>query len=94
MLGEEEGLFRDLTGHSLGLWSDGCDLAVRSGSSDDLSSGESEFLSKRNPKEDREWMRRWIMRLPKPFIGWRREGRRYRGEETIDDECNYSMLPF
>jgi hypothetical protein len=54
MLGEEEGLSGDLVGHSSGRWSDGCGLAVRSGSSDDLISSKSEFLRKRNPKEGRE----------------------------------------
>jgi hypothetical protein len=50
MLGEEEGLSRDLIGRSLGWRSDRCDWAVRSGCGDNLSSGESEFLLKRNPK--------------------------------------------
>jgi hypothetical protein len=49
ILGEEEGLSRDLTGHSSGRQSDGCGRAARSGSGDDLSSGESEFLCNRNP---------------------------------------------
>jgi hypothetical protein len=40
-----------------------------------LSSGESEFLRKRNPKKCEEWMWRQIMRLMTPFIGRRREGR-------------------
>jgi hypothetical protein len=94
MLGEKKGLFRDLTGRSLGRWSDGCGLAMRSGSNGDLSFGESELLRKRTPKEDREWMRRRIMRLPTPFIGRMREGRQYRGGETVDGDCSYSMLPF
>jgi hypothetical protein len=72
MLGEEEGLSGDLTGCSSGWRSDGCGRAVRSGGSGDLSSGESEFWRKRNPKEGREWMRRRIVRLPTPFIMWRR----------------------
>jgi hypothetical protein len=63
MLGKEEGLFRNLVGCSSGRRSDECGQAARSGSSDDLSSGESEFLCKRNPKEDRELMWRRIMRL-------------------------------
>jgi hypothetical protein len=74
MLEEEEGLSEDLTGHSSGRWSDGCGRAVRSGSDNDLSSDESEFLHKRNSKEDREWMRQRVMKLSTPFIG-RREGR-------------------
>jgi hypothetical protein len=45
---EEEGLFEDLTGHSSGRWSDRCSQAARSGGN--FSSGESEFLCKRNPK--------------------------------------------
>jgi hypothetical protein len=49
---------------------------------DDLSSGESKFLHKRKLKEGGEWMRRRIVSLPTPFIGWRREGRRCRGGET------------
>jgi hypothetical protein len=93
ILGEEEGLFGDLTGRSSGRWSDECGLAV-SGSSGDFRSGKSEFLCKRNPKEDDEWMRRWIMRLRTPFIGQSREGRRYCGGEIVDFECSYSMLPF
>jgi hypothetical protein len=54
MFEEEEGLSRDLTGRSLERWSNKCGRAARSGSSGDLSSGESKFLRKRNPKEDRE----------------------------------------
>jgi hypothetical protein len=46
MFGEEEGLFGDLTGHSLGWRSNRCGQAARSGSGGDLSSGESEFLCK------------------------------------------------
>jgi hypothetical protein len=38
------------------------------GSSGDFSFGESEFLRKRNPKEDKEWMQRRIMMLPTLFI--------------------------
>jgi hypothetical protein len=45
-----------------------------SGSGGDLSSGKSKFLRKRNPKEDGEWIRQWIMKLSAPFIGQRREG--------------------
>jgi hypothetical protein len=41
-----------------------------------------------------EWMRLRIMRLPMPFIEWRREGRRYCGGETVNDEWSYSMLLF
>jgi hypothetical protein len=51
MLGEEEGLSRDLTGRSSGRRSDGCGWEARSGGGSNLSSGESEFLHKRNPKE-------------------------------------------
>jgi hypothetical protein len=94
MLGEEEGLFENLTGRSSGRQSDECGRAVRCGSGVDLSSDESGFLRKRNQKEVREWMRCRIMRLPTPFTGRRREGRRCRGVETIDDEWSYSMLPF
>jgi hypothetical protein len=43
MLGEEEGLFRDLTSHSSGRWSDRCSQVVRSGGGGDLS-WKSEFL--------------------------------------------------
>jgi hypothetical protein len=42
----------------------------------------------------REWMWWRIMRLPMPFIEQRREERWYREGETVDDEWNYSMLPF
>jgi hypothetical protein len=34
------------------------------------------------------------MSLPVSFIGRRREGRRYHGEETVDVEWSYSMLLF
>jgi hypothetical protein len=34
------------------------------------------------------------MRLPVPFIGQRREGRRYHGGEMVDGEWSYSMLLF
>jgi hypothetical protein len=86
MLGEEEGLSGDLTGPSSGQQSDRCGRTVRSGSGrmvksgsgNNLSSYENELLHKRNPKEGREWMQRWIMWLPTPFIWQRREGRRYR----------------
>jgi hypothetical protein len=71
MLGEEERLYGDLIGRSSGRRSDGCGRAARSGSGGGLNSSESEFLRKRNPKEDGEWMCRWIMRFPTPFIGWR-----------------------
>jgi hypothetical protein len=91
MIGEKEGLSRDLTGRSSGRQSDGCDRAV-SGSSNSLSSNESKFLCKRNPKECGEWMWRWIMRLPIPFIGRRREGRWYHGGESVDGEWSYSMF--
>jgi hypothetical protein len=67
---------------------------ARSGGGSDLSSSESEFLHKTNSKEGREWMRQWIMRLPTYFIGQRREGKRYRGGETVDGEWSSSMLPF
>jgi hypothetical protein len=53
-LGEEEGLSRDLTGGSSGWQSDGCNRAVRSGSSDNLSSGKCELLRMRNQKEGGE----------------------------------------
>jgi hypothetical protein len=58
---------------------------ARTGSDDDLSSGQSEFLRKRNPNEGGELIRRWIMMLLVPFIGQRR-GRWYRDGETVDDE--------
>jgi hypothetical protein len=93
MLGEEEGLSRDITDHSSGWQSDGCGQAVRSGGGSDLSSGENEFLHKRNPKECEKWMWWWIVRLLVPFIGWR-EGRRCCGGETIDSEWSFLMLPF
>jgi hypothetical protein len=67
---------------------------VRSASGGDLSSDEIEFLRKRNPKKGGEWIRRQIMMLLVPFIGRKREGRRYRGRETVDDEWSYSILPF
>jgi hypothetical protein len=75
MFEEEEELSKDLTSRSLGRRSDGCGRAARSDSGGDLNSGECEFLCKKNTKKDREWIRRQIMRLPTPFIGWRREGR-------------------
>jgi hypothetical protein len=87
MLRKDEGLFEDLTGHSSRRRSDGCGQAARSGGSDDLSSGESEFLCKRNLKKCGEWMRWQLMRLLTPFIGRRREGRQYReGETVVNDE--------
>jgi hypothetical protein len=64
---------------------DGCGRAVRSGGGGDLSSSEINFLRKRNPKEDGEWMWRRIVRLLTPFTGRRREGRRCRGREMADD---------
>jgi hypothetical protein len=91
MFEEEEGLSRDLTGRSLERWSNKCGRvarsgssgrAARSGSSGDLSSGESKFLHKRNPKEDREWMWRQIMRLSSLFIGHRGE----RGDGTMEEK--------
>jgi hypothetical protein len=94
MLREEERLSEDLISRSLGRRSDGCGRAVRSGSSGDLSSGESEFLCKRNSKEDGEWMWRWIMMLPTPFTGRRREGRQYCGGKIVNGEWSYSMLLF
>jgi hypothetical protein len=67
---------------------------VRSGSGNDLSSGENEFLHKRNPKKGGEWMWWRIMRLTTTFIWQRREGIRYRGGEMVNGEWSYSMLPF
>jgi hypothetical protein len=66
MLGEEDGLFGDLTGRSSGWRSNRCGRAARSGSGSDLSSGESEFIRKINVKEDGEWMWHQIMKLPAP----------------------------
>jgi hypothetical protein len=95
MLGEKEGLSGDLNSRSSGWQSDGRGRTTRrSGSDGDLSSGESELLRKRNPKEVGELIRRWIMRLSMPFIGQRREGRWYREGETVDGEWSYSMLLF
>jgi hypothetical protein len=37
---------------------------------------------------------RQIMTLLAPFTGWRSEGRRYRGGETINDKWSYSILLF
>jgi hypothetical protein len=54
MLGEEEGLFEHLTGHSLERQSDGFNRVANSGSSSDLSSDKSEFLYNRNPKKQGE----------------------------------------
>jgi hypothetical protein len=85
MLGEEEELFEDLTSHSSERRSDRYGRAARSGSGGDLSSDESEFLHKRNSKEDREWMRRRVMKLSTSFIG-RREGIWYSGGETVNGE--------
>jgi hypothetical protein len=65
MIGEEDGLFGDLT--SCRRQSDDCGWAVRSGSDGDLSSCENESLRKRNSNEGREWMWRRIMRLRTPF---------------------------
>jgi hypothetical protein len=67
MIGEEDGLFGDLTSCSSGRQSDDCGWAVRSGSDGDLSSCENESLRKRNSNEGREWMWRRIMRLRTPF---------------------------
>jgi hypothetical protein len=78
MLGEEEELFEDLTGHSSERRSDRYGRAARSGSGGDLSSDESEFLH-------REWMRRRVMKLSTSFIG-RREGIWYSGGETVNGE--------
>jgi hypothetical protein len=94
MLGEEEGLSENLTNYSSGRRSDECARVVRSGGGSNLSSGESEFLRKRNSKEGGEWMEWQIMRLPVTFIGRRREGRRYRGGEMVHDECSSSMVLF
>jgi hypothetical protein len=80
------------TSRSSGQQSDGCSQTVRSSGSN-LSYGEREFLRKRNPKEDGEWMWWWIMRLSMPFLGRRREGRRYRRKEMVNGEWSYSMLP-
>jgi hypothetical protein len=90
VLEEEEGLSGDLTGHSLGRWSNGCGRAVRSGGG----GGEREFLHKRNLKEDREWMWCQIVKLLMPFIGQRREDRQCHEGETTDSEWSSSMLPF
>jgi hypothetical protein len=54
MLEEKEGLSEDLTSRSLERQSDRCGQVMRSGSDSDLSSGQSEFLRKRNSKEDRK----------------------------------------
>jgi hypothetical protein len=91
---EEQGLSEDLIGRNSGQRSDGCGHVTRSGGGCDLRSDESEFLRKTNTNEGREWMQRQIMRLLTPFIGRRREGIRYSGGETVDDEWSYSMLPF
>jgi hypothetical protein len=56
MLDKEEGLSGDLTGCSSGRRSDGCSGAARSGGGGDLSSGEREFLRKRNPKKGEKWI--------------------------------------
>jgi hypothetical protein len=94
MLGEEGGPSGDLNGRSSGWWSDGCGRTVRSGSGNDFSSRENEFLHKRNPKKGGEWMWRRIMRLPTSFIWQRREGRWYRGGEMVNGEWSYAMLSF
>jgi hypothetical protein len=75
MLGEEEGLSENLTNYSSGRRSDECGRVARSGGGSNLSSGESEFLRKRNSKEGGEWMQWQIMSFPVTFIGRRREGR-------------------
>jgi hypothetical protein len=54
---------------------------------------QSEFLCKRNLKEDGEWMQRRIMRFSMLFIWRRREGIQYHRGETVDGEWNSSMLP-
>jgi hypothetical protein len=81
MLGEEEGLSGDLTGCSPGRQSNGCCQATRSGSSSDLSSTESDFMRKRNPKEGGEWMRRRIMRFRCLL-----EGGGGRGDGTVEEK--------
>jgi hypothetical protein len=53
ILGKEEGLSGDLTGHSLAVMHE-YGRAARSGSGGDLSSDKSEFLRKRNPKKGGE----------------------------------------
>jgi hypothetical protein len=74
MLGEEDGLSEYLTGRILGQRSDGYDRVTRSGGGGDLSSDE--FLRKRNPKEDEQWMRQRIVWLLTSLTEQRREGRR------------------
>jgi hypothetical protein len=72
MLGEEEGFFGDLIGRTSRRHSDGCGRTTRSGGGGNMSSGESEFLRKRNLKEGRELMWRRIVRLSTPGNGrWR-----------------------
>jgi hypothetical protein len=75
MLGDEEWLSDDLIGRSSGRQSNDCGRGVRNGGNNNLSSDKNEFLLKRNPKEDNEWMRRRIVRLSTSFIARRREGR-------------------
>jgi hypothetical protein len=72
---EEEWLSENLTNYSSGRRSDECGRVARSGGGSNLSSGESEFLRKRNSKEGGEWMQWQIMSFPVTFIGRRREGR-------------------
>jgi hypothetical protein len=67
---------------------------MRLGGGGDLSSGESEFLHKRYPKEGGEWMWRQIVRLLVPFIGRRREGRWCRGGVMTNCEWSSLMLHF
>jgi hypothetical protein len=53
MLREEEGLSGGFTSRSSRQKIDRCGWAARTGGYDDLRSGESEFLHKRNSKEDK-----------------------------------------
>jgi hypothetical protein len=73
---KEEGLSRDLIGHSSGWWSDGCGRAMRSGGGGELSSDEYEFLRKRNPKEGGEWMRQQNCEAPDHFKREKEHARR------------------
>jgi hypothetical protein len=54
MLREEEWLSGDLVGCSSWQQSNGCGQVARGGSGDALSSDESEFFHRRNPKEGKE----------------------------------------
>jgi hypothetical protein len=94
MLGEEEGLSRDLNGRSSGRWSNECSRAVRRGGSDDLSSDESEFLRK---ETERKGGMDAVADYKAPNAIYRRE----KGGETVpwrgemvNDEWSYSMLLF